>query len=703
MWLIVVVLLFVSSEAAAKCRWVEEADVQCDLKILDFRRNSSSATMQVPEPGLSKVEKLKVLCSDVFFFESQLRSDHLGSLDALDHLEISYCKLRTLPPRTFVGLRQLTHLVIHTHNEDWTSLQMEPDYESLVGLDRLQHLDMQLNNLHHIPPGFFCPLKNLAHIELSFNAIKDLNALGISRAKDIKEEFRCSIPAHSLALRHNGLVTVAPYSLAGLSPALRHLDLSHNQIDVLVEATFQGLHTLEALDLSFNRLASLPPKIFGATPNLRSLVLDNNTLGTLDIDVFANLTHLQTLNMSGNNLDENWIRPGLFSGLHSLMVLDLSGNHIARLDQGLLDDLTALQVLNLGHNKIYAIATNSFLHLSNLHILALQRNQLESVQRQTLTGLSLLNTLNLSHNKIQELHKASLRNCTNALTALDLSHNLLTQTPEAVHSSSLQFLDLSSNLLGVLIRESLQGMPKLNCLKLGNNELSRLGEGAFVEVANLEELDLSRNKFMSLDQDTFKDLKKLRHLDLSHNQLEDVNGLFTQQVVLQKLNMSDNHLSWFDYAFIPHSLEILDIHGNNIDSLGNYFAKRDNFQLKYIDASVNAISSLHVLSISPGLVEINLSNNTISRIAPKTFLGKKHLAKVHLERNRLETLEMASLMVSMEPSQRKLICNQRKLDYTISFSFRTAPIFLGRQPFGLRLRSPMVPHDGHHSFSDEAI
>ena len=537
-------------KAEAKCEWSEDR-VLCQLKILDFRRNSSSAAMQVPEPGLSQATALKVLCSDVFFFESQLRSDHLGSLSSLDDLEISFCKLRTLPPRTFVGLSGLSRLVIHTHNQDWTSLQMQPDYESLVGLERLHSLDVQWNNLHSLPPGFFCPLKNLRHIDLSFNAVKDLNFLGIHHAPEIKEEFRCSIPAQSLALRSNGLVTVTPKALVALAPTLKHVDLSHNNVDVLIEATFHGLTVLETIDLSFNRLAALPPKIFSATPNLRTLLLSNNTLGTIDLDVFGNLTSLQTLNMSGNNLDENWIRPGIFDGLHSLIVLDLAGNHIGRLDNGLLDDLTALQVLNLGHNKIHTIATSSFLHLTNCHVLNLQRNQLESVQRQTLTGLSMLSLLNLDHNKLHTLHTGALRNAT-ALSSLSLSHNFLTQVPEAVHHSpSLKVLDLSSNLLGVLKRESLQGLPKLTQLRVGDNELSRLGEGAFVEVPNLEVLDLSKNRFMSLEQETFKDLVLLKSLDLSLNQLEDVNGLFTHQTVLETLNLTSNHIQWFDYAFIP--------------------------------------------------------------------------------------------------------------------------------------------------------
>ena len=94
----------------AKCEWIVDQRVQCQLKILDFRRNSSSAAMQVPDPGLDHVKDLKIQCSDVFFFESQLRSDHFGSLHTLENLQINYCKLRSLPPRTFVGLRSLKHL-----------------------------------------------------------------------------------------------------------------------------------------------------------------------------------------------------------------------------------------------------------------------------------------------------------------------------------------------------------------------------------------------------------------------------------------------------------------------------------------------------------------------------------------------------------------------------------------------------------------
>ena len=197
------------------------------------------------------------------------------------------------------------------------------------------------------------------------------------------------------------------------------------------------------------------------------------------------------------------------AGLRRLVVLDLSSNHISRLDEGLLDDFTALQVLHLGNNQIHTIATQSFINLANLHSLYLMHNRLETLQRQTLTGLSLLSILNLDNNRyemlihqhlkpstwllilfffvssfrLHTLHRSSLKNCTN-LEFLGLSQNFLTQVPEAIMKSNLEFLDLSSNLLGVLKRESLQSLPKLKTLLLGKWENIIFHFKCFTNLAN---------------------------------------------------------------------------------------------------------------------------------------------------------------------------------------------------------------------------
>ena len=109
-------------------------------------------------------------------------------MDHLRELDISYCKIRQLPPRTFVGLTRLKRLAIHTHNSDWTSLSLQPDYEAFVGLDLLESLDLSDNNMHELPQGLLCPLLNLKTLNLSRNSLDGLVDLGLGEGGRCGEE-----------------------------------------------------------------------------------------------------------------------------------------------------------------------------------------------------------------------------------------------------------------------------------------------------------------------------------------------------------------------------------------------------------------------------------------------------------------------------------------------------------------------------------
>ncbi len=157
--------------------------------------------------------------------------------------------------------------------------------------------------------------------------------------------------------------------------------------------------------------------------------------------------------------------------------------------------------------------------------------------------------------------------------------------------TSLQSLDISSNIIGVLRREDFENMDNLTHLSISGNEISRIEvrltyflyifyrilfvfSHLFVSLninyfffqgntfngsANITHLDMSRNRLHTLEQSTFQPLAKLTHMWLSMNQLKDINGLLTNQNNIKYLNLSSNALQWFDYAFIPNSLQTLDL------------------------------------------------------------------------------------------------------------------------------------------------
>ena len=174
--------------------------------------------------------------------------------------------------------------------------------------------------------------------------------------------------------------------------------------------------------------------------------------------------------------------------------------------------------------------------------------------------------LNLVHNAIILFHRCM---CTTVLNLnvwiiyiflfryLSVSHNLLTELPAGL--VNLTNLEASVNILGVLSRKDIEAMSSLLRLNLSSNKISRLEVASFNETPRLTHLDLSRNRLRIIKQSTLAALVSLTELSLAENQLEDINGLLTTQTHLSFLNLSSNFIQWFDYAFIPNSLQILDL------------------------------------------------------------------------------------------------------------------------------------------------
>ena len=142
----------------------------------------------------------------------------------------------------------------------------------------------------------------------------------------------------------------------------------------------------------------------------------------------------------------------------------------------------------------------------------------------------------------------------------------------------------------------------------------------------------------------------LRSLRLDDNQLTDINGLLTAQNDLRLLNVSANKLQWFDYAFIPKSLEWLDLHHNQIEELGNYYQLKEGFNLKTLDISHNKLNKLSPSSFLTSLETIYLNNNHIEEILANTFLQMDTLRRVELAQNSLVTLHLAAIAVQQKDS-----------------------------------------------------
>ena len=618
----------------------------CSLRTLNAQNNTTDVWLQ----SSNRAKRISVQCSDVFFYESILRTNHFGYLPNLAILQLEYCKIRRIPSLAFSGLSGLRDLVIRTHNSEWSAMVMELEADAFTGLNNLHHLNLTQNNLWTAPRSTFCGLHSLRVLNLSVNFLQDVNELGFNQ---------CKIPLEKLDLSYNSLAAIPAHAFSQLS-SLELLRLDNNRLNILEDQAFSDLRQLKVLSLANNELVALPPELFEADPTssaampasrLEELYLQNNSLSVLAPGLFNPLEHLLVLNLSRNELTNDWVTSSSLRPLVRLVALDMSHNKLTKLDQSMLSGLTALQILNVGDNNIHTVSANTFLFQHNLHILLLSHNDLETLHPRAVAGLPVLNSLSLDHNQLRSLHRNALRNCS-SLQDLALNNNLLEEVPKAIRPLTLlRTLDIGENRIANIRSKDLDGLHNLYGLRLAGNGIQNLQDDVFKSVSTLQVLNLAHNNIQKMNHSVFNPLKELRMLRMDNNKLQDINGLLQAQADLQWLNVSANQLQWFDYAFIPRSLKWLDLHQNEIEELGNYYSVGDGYKLTTLDASQNHIKKLSPLSLPPSLEYVILNENRLSIIEPNTFVNKMNLSRVDLTSNHLERLDLSSLAISYNTSK----------------------------------------------------
>ncbi|KAJ8921606.1 hypothetical protein NQ315_010514 [Exocentrus adspersus] len=632
-----------------QCSWLPDNSdtsssklaVTCKVRTLEESANITALPAEV-------TSRLKIICSDVLFFESALPQG-LHRLHELEELQISNCKLLSIPADSFEGLYNVKKLSINTFNSEWGSgKSLELTSYSLQGLKELQVMDLADNNIRVLPDGIFCSLPNLMTLNLTRNRIRSSERIGISVPECSSSELQ------NLDLSHNDLRSLSEDSGFSRLRRLQVLNLQYNNISEISGESLAGLVSLKILNMDTNRIGTLPQGLFAGTPELKEIHLQNNSLFSLAKGLFHRLEQLLVLDLSGNQLTSNHIDAGTFTGLIRLIVLNLSHNALTRIDGRTFKDLYFLQILDLRNNSIGFIEDNAFLPLYNLHTLNLAENRLNTIGPQLFNGLFVLSKLTLNNNLIVNIDSRAFQNCS-ALKELDLSSNALAEVPDAIQELSfLKTLDLGENQISDFRNGSFKNLNQLTGLRLIDNNIGNLSRGMLWDLPNLQVLNLAKNKIQSIERGTFERNTQIEAIRLDENFLTDINGVFATLASLLWLNLSENHLVWFDYAFIPSNLKWLDIHGNFIERLGNYYKIQDEIRVKTLDASHNRITEIAPMSIPNSVELLFINNNFIRSVHPNTFLDKASLARVDMYANDMVSLDLNALRISPVPSNRSL-------------------------------------------------
>ncbi|KFM66468.1 Protein toll, partial [Stegodyphus mimosarum] len=583
---------------------------------------------------------LSIYCDD-YSSENVISNGTFSKFGNVEALRIENCNIPAFPDNAFWDLCNLVNLSVSLNKTNSKIISFRE--ETFGNLQKLQRLELSYNNLVVLPPNLFCNLESLKVLNLTHSELDDARNIGLGSI----ETTQCLPELIVLDLSYNILKSI-PDGIFSSLVSLKILYLNNNQLSELYPYAFSGLSRLQSLDLSNNRISHLPEQIFQQSSDILELYLQNNSLSSLTPRVFQGLRQLVGLNLSYNAL-ENVISSETLADLSRLFVLDLNHNRFQLVTVTNFHLIRSLQILYLSFNSVRNITDNSFASLRNLHTLTLAGNKIRYISSDTFSGLESLNYLSLSNNDIENIHPLAFASC-KSVQNLKLRSNKLTEFPKALNSLSLlKHLDLTHNRVHNISNATFQGLKNMVSLHMSKNKIGNMSKGCFQDLTSLKTLDLSYNKIQSLGHSLFDDVPELRVAKFNDNHLTDINGLFMNLRFLHTLNISRNKLTWFDYALVPTDLKTLDIHDNEIDSLGNYFELENLMNLRNLDASHNIIRELQPECLPNSLEVVSFRVNKISVIRPFTFMEKTNLSFVDLRGNAIRHLDINAFRLKSIP------------------------------------------------------
>lgn len=355
--------------------------------------------------------------------------------------------------------------------------------ENVPGIERAISIDLQYNNLTHIPAHAFVAAKNLRTLLLSFNdklISIDRNAFqGLDNLTHLVIENQGFVD-------NNGkkqIISLEPGLFDSL-PALQYVNLSGNIMPTDEIERIKGeIHDAKRKGPTTSSAPTVSVKIVEPT-SLENFYRSAITKNPAIAKMFGFLENPELLGSFTT-------QPGTFSvqdliDLHAIPAiiegtLDLSNNNISRLN-GLqhIPGIANVRTLKLNNNKIANIPGKAFDGFDNLDVLDLSDNRISNIDLGGLAGLAKLRVINLERNNLTNI-EIWYFNSTGNLRSIWLAGNKLkTVSPHAFFQlKNLTTLDLSNNELSHVpsqafnIRVAPNEQAKLKMIDLNKNRLSQ--------------------------------------------------------------------------------------------------------------------------------------------------------------------------------------------------------------------------------------
>uniref|UniRef100_A0A8C6KQ45 Slit homolog 3 (Drosophila) n=1 Tax=Nothobranchius furzeri TaxID=105023 RepID=A0A8C6KQ45_NOTFU len=673
-----------------KLQFLPELLFQSNPKLgrVDLSENQIQAVPRKAFRGITNVKNLQLDSNHISCIED-------GAFRALRDLEIltlNNNNITLIPLSSFNHMPKLRTLRLHSNNlhcdchlswlSDWLRARrgmapftqcMSPAHMRALNVPDVLKKDFICNGPAEMEPRTCVTQVTVCPPSCSCN-----NNIVDCRRKGLAE-----IPANlpegivEIRLEQNQIKSV-PAGAFTAYKKLKRIDLSKNQISDIAADAFSGLRSLTSLVLYGNKITELPKGIFDGLVSLQLLLLNANKINCLRVNAFQDLQNLNLLSLYDNKMQT--ISKGLFTPLRSIKTLHLAQNpfmcdcHLKWLADYLFDNPIETSGARCSHPR----------RLANKRISQVKGKKFRCTGQEDYRS-------RLSGECFQDLVCPEKCRCEG--TVVDCSNLKLTRLPPHIpeHTTDLR---LNDNEIAILeATGTFKKLPNLRKINLSNNKLKDVREGAFDGASGVLELLLTGNKLTGLQGRMFKGLSGLKTLMLRSNQISCIdNSTFTGLSSVRLLSLYDNRIaSIAPGAFSTlHSLSTINLLSNpyvcdcHLAWLGQWLKKtrvvsgnprcqkpaflkeipiqdvatpdftcdgaEDNGCLPasgcpdactcsdgVVRCSNRALHSLPK-GIPKDTTELDLSNNSISTLAPYTFSNMTQLATLILSYNQIRCI-----------------------------------------------------------------
>ncbi|KAJ6929478.1 protein BRASSINOSTEROID INSENSITIVE 1-like [Populus alba x Populus x berolinensis] len=363
-------------------------------------------------------------------------------------------------------------------------------------------LDLSSNNLSGSVPSSFGSCTSLESFDISTN-----NFTG-----GLPDSFSQHASLESLDLSSNSLSGPIP---AGFNCSqLTALHLSYNYLTGTIPSSLGTLNKLRDLNLWFNQLHGEIPLELMNIKALETLILDFNELTGVIPSSISNCTNLNWISLSNNRLSGEI--PASIGQLWSLAILKLSNNSFHGRIPPELGDSRSLIWLDLNTNFLNGtIPPELFKQSGSIAVNFIRGKRyvyLKNEKSEQCHGEGDL--LEFAGIRSEQLARISSRHPCNFTRV----YGDYTQ-PTFNDNGSMNFLDLSYNMLSGSIPAAIGSMSYLYILNLGHNNLSGNIPQEIGKLTGLDILDLSNNRLEGMIPQSMTVLSLLSEIDMSNNHL----------------------------------------------------------------------------------------------------------------------------------------------------------------------------------------